>query len=255
MLDFIDENLENVLGHGLDEERRATVTDLGQAPTWFVEEARRLKKGILRTAFLWHYVETSQRKHLSSFEERVLLAGADVAQWSHGRILVPAFSIRELVVRDVPLILAPLGPRPDESWLRFRPDRSRWNSGVFITGAPAVVRPDLRYDCTIPDEVFSYYLTEAEDLEPAGDITLATRRWLAACCARAAENRGALASTSDPKQMVAAAFPGIERASDDTMLAIEGLLAEQRLLGPTEREVPGFRGPDEWFQGRAPRAG
>jgi hypothetical protein len=47
--------------------------------------------------------------------------------------------------------------------------------------------------------------------------------------------------------LVRTVFADIGPLSVDATIALNALLLERRELGPTDIEVPGFRGPDEWY--------
>jgi len=248
--DTIDEEIRRAVGHGLDEARRYFLTDLNEAPTWFVEEARSIRSRLLRHIFLKHYIAASQHRYLAGFDADIIEGGQDPAQWMRGRFICPSFSIRELVIKDVPSILRPLQGVIPQNWQRLRPNWSLWEAGVFISGAPATVLTDVRYTWSPPENVFTMALSEAREFEPISDVTIATRRWLAACCASAAKTRGILGSFVDSKQFIDVVFPDLDRLSEDCSHAIDALLAERRTFGFSDGKVPGFRGPDSWFDRR-----
>lgn len=113
--------------------------------------------------------------------------------------------------------------------------------------------PEWTHDSRPPPGALVFTQRALGPREPVRDVVVATRRWLAACCASAAMKRGMSRYPETAGEFLALAFPDLSDISDDAVLSVNALMAEERLLGHTEHEVPGFRGPDEWYRGAAPR--
>jgi hypothetical protein len=149
-------------------------------------------------------------------------------------------------VDDIIVMIRADGSQP---WHQLRPDRKLWDAGELLTGAPAILRPELDYRF-VPGPHVRDLLLDNVQLDPISNIDIATRRWIAANLARIAKNR-TIEEFGSPRDFLAACFPDLEAVSDDALAAARGLLHEFAVFsdGATDvASVPGFRGPDDWYQ-------
>ncbi len=241
-------DIEQLLGHNIDPGGSGSIRDLYDIPSTLLEDARKLDSLTLNYRLLRHYTPEKLWPWLPAFIDDVVDGGVDLPSWMRGGILYPLFSLEALVTMDVEEILSVLDPTPDEVWLQFAPDRDAWRIGETVTGAPAVARPELRYDSETSEHVRRVLLNGLESLLPVDDIEVATRRWIASQIAARAAKFGGVERFEDSGSLFETAFPTIENPSLDAHIATRGLLREVRELGQSEVDVPGFRGPSDWYR-------
>jgi hypothetical protein len=223
-----------------------SIKDLNAFPLELAEAARQLSP-MLRYHFMNHYVSADNSQFVLSFIEDVIEHGEDIPSWRRGRILVPAFSRHVLVQLSAEQIVAPLVSMPDFKWHQLKPLHESWEVGEFLTGAPAVLRPDLNYKY-LPQNNVQDLLIKDTELIPVTDVRVATRRWVASNIAGVARN-GNLLRIEEPAALVRACFPTAGQISADALISARGLIRELVSLPESHNEVPGFRGPDSWYKG------
>jgi hypothetical protein len=243
--------IEMLLGRRLEPDLAESIKALNDIPGKYLEEARLLSP-MLRYIFLQYYIDPSLYRKLPQFIEEVMEKGVEQQSEANGRILVPAFSVKELIIRDVTSIIAPLQPEVTEAWQRLIPDRTLWDAYEFITGAPAVLRLHLEPGWAAPEHVMDVLLDDSVKIEAVGDIFIATRRWIGANVAGAAKRRQLLGVLWEPHILINQMYPEAHQLSKDAEIAIAAMLSEIRYLESNELEIPGFRGPDEWYVGNIP---
>lgn len=90
-------------------------------------------------------------------------------------------------------------------------------------------------------------LSVEDNLEQVDNVEVAVRRWIASRIAWQIAQQGialpADAAVSDVMTALSVNIP----PSADAEIATRGLLREEREFGPSTEDVPGFRGPDEWY--------
>lgn len=241
------EGIERVLGHKIDPARKATIQDLYDIPPDLVADAKQLRSLTDGYRFLQYYTSSRLWQWLPEFMEDVLERGVKVKTWKRGGILFPLFAVKTLVTLNVEEILLPLAPRPDESWLQIAPNRRAWEIGEAATGAPALERPQLRYDSETSDRVRRVMLNGLEDLLDVADVLVATRRWIASRIAYHALKSGGIERFTESAALLDTEFP-IQIKSNDACIATCGALREVWTMGSSDMDVPGFRGPSDWYR-------
>jgi hypothetical protein len=144
-------------------------------------------------------------------------------------------------------ILEPLSPMQNEAWYQLRPNRRLWEAREYLTGAPAVLRSELNYRFIPPPNVCDLLL-QGSNIDRIDNFYIATRRWVAANIARVAKNRN-ISDIINPADFISRCFPDLDGISKDGLLAAQGLIHELATLPDDGRDVPGFRGPDDWYAG------
>jgi hypothetical protein len=241
-------DVERTLGHRVEPARRGTIRDLYDVPPDLLADARRLRSLTLSHQLLRYHTASTLWRWLPEFIDDVVERGVEPQEWRRGGILFPLFRVKTLVTLGVGQVLSVLEPRDDEAWLQVAPERDQWEIREAVTGAPAVHRPLLRYDWDPPEHVRRVTMNGLERLLAVDDVVVATRRWMASRIAREASDAGGIERFADPGALFAAAFPGVPDVSDDAVIAARGALREAGALGPSDAEVPGFRGPADWYR-------
>jgi len=245
MDNILFERMSEVLGWRPEANDEASVTDLNAFPATLIEAARQLDP-VLAQGFVRYFASTDNLEFIPGFIEDVVEHGEEVSGWRRGRILVPGFLPRSLVQLEVEKIIAPLVPAAGETWYHLRPRRDYWDAGEFLNGAPAVIRPNLNYRY-FPSENVRDLLMPGTELNRDVDLKIATRRWTASTLARAAMSRNLL-SIREAIKLLRACFPDANQLSTNGLVAARGLIQELSCLPENNAEVPGFRGPDDWYQ-------
>jgi hypothetical protein len=231
--------LEASLGRALPEADRGSVPDLNDMPEQVVAEAKKLASRSLVRELLEYYSGLKNRPYLPAFIDDVIDRVTPVRLWRRGDVLVPAPSLADQLCLHRDTLLAPIG---GYDGVRIVPDLGRWRAGDSSVGAPAKCRPDANYRSGTP--MGSINLVNPE-LEPATSVEITVRRWIASRIARC--------STSGERTTIEGLLahiqplPALEQWSQDARIAVAALMREFRVLPSSEQEVPGFRGPDNWY--------
>lgn len=242
------EDIEQILGHEIDPASDGTIRDLYDVPANLIAEARMLHSLMLSVRLLRHYTVANVWPWLTAFVDDVVDRGVELSGWLRGGILFPLFALETLVTLDVDKILSVLQPAKDEAWLQVVPNWDEWTIGETVAGAPAVTRPELRYDWQPSDHVRRVLPNGLENVRKVEDIAVATRRWIASQIAGRAARFGGVERFADANSLFETMFPTVECLSEDALIATRGVLRESRALGPRETDIPGFRGPAEWYR-------
>jgi len=237
--------IEKLLGWKPPARDEGTVANLNELPASVISQAKRLP-ALLRDPFISFYVNERDRRFVREFIDNVIVDGEDPRTWRRGRILVPDFSPRALMQNGVGDIIAALRSDDDRPWHRIRPDRRLWDAREYVTGAPAVVRPELDYHF-VPGSQLRDLLPGGFEVDAVDDVGIATRRWIAANIARVAKSLNIHQFTT-PEALISGCYPDLQSISNDALVAARGLLHEFAVLPNDEENVPGFRGPDDWYQ-------
>ncbi len=246
-MDFSDADAA-ALGQLLAQDREGSIHDLNDLPPEVLAALRALgDRTILRYKLMRFLTVDSLRGELQNFCEDVACRGEDPRVWRRGGILYPHIPLDRLVTSSVPEILSVLAPREDERWLQIAPTRDMWEIGEDASGAPALERPELRYDSATPDRAIRVLLNGLEDLREVDDIEVATRRWMGSRIAWHASKAALLADFDDGAALVRALLPAGEDPSDDAAIAAGGVIREMRTASPGAGFLPGFSGPVAWF--------
>ena len=242
--------IERTLGHEIGPEAKGAIHDLYEIPPSLLRDAEQLCAGSRIHCFrlLRYCTSNSLWRWLPEFIDEVIERGIEPQSWRRGGILFPLLSTEDLIKLAVTEILSVLEPEKDEAWLQIMPDREAWQIGETVVGAPAVERSWLRYDWEPSERVRRVMLNGLENITEVDDIVVATRRWIASRLAGSALKFGGIERFTDPAALFEQLFLTRQHPSEDALFAARGVLEESRLLGRTKTEVPGFRGPPEWYR-------
>jgi len=241
----LEEAIARKLGRPLDPSQRGAIRHLNDVPEALIEDARRLAHPMLAQVLLAYYTSPACNEFLKLYVHDVVFHGTPPRTWMRGRVLFPSLSIEEQLRREAPQLLAPLGGVFE---VRVVPRLSSWKGGGTWEGAPAVVQPDSDYLTPTPEGTLS--LGPSTRTEPVRDPVVAMRRWHASRLAFLAGISGALVRARALEDLSLPSLP-VSQWTIDARVAGAALLREQRELGPTSDQVPGFRGPDSWFDSSA----
>lgn len=242
-------DIEAIIGRSLDEHERGTIVDLNRVPAALIGELQRLPR-IMQHRLLGFYLDPASRVHVGGFLEEVVDGGAEVSQWRRGRVLAPSFTVNELMTTSSARLIERLGAVATDDVVRIVPSQKHRDSYGVIAGAPAILRPDLDYKYAPAGHLIDMGLECVNDLEPAGDVVIAFRRWIAS---RFVAKFGALLDAEpavSPSQMLAQLFPGIS-VTPDARGAVSAVFAELGCSRSAGDRIPGFCGPDRWFEDAA----
>src|SRR5205809_4921093 len=117
------------------------------------------------------------RAYLQEFLAEVVDAGADVTTFGRGRVLVPGMSFDDVMRSSVADVLDLLGAPGDRGWFILWAERPEELRDMHF-GGPAVVRREVSYLWTPPENVTGFLLTKVS-LRPVARIDVAVRRWMA----------------------------------------------------------------------------
>ncbi len=243
----------------LDPTRRRTIRDVRDIPPDILVQARQLNDPEAAEELLLYYTHASAALKMAQFVLRAFVHGEDPeallgAGWSAPctGLVVPDWSLDEKMTRPCAELLAPFGGVVPQR--RYRASRQSWDLGLSdFSGLPALQRDDLVFRWA--DGVYElshpharvYTPIEPERLEPIGDVDVAVRRWIAAGLARRLLEVGWMAGGTCDKMLADSGFSP-QACSADATIAARALFRELTELPLDEICVPGFLGPDDWYE-------
>jgi hypothetical protein len=245
MQEHIRAQIESAIGRPLSPDEQASVSNLNEVPAAVIDAATRLQP-IARQVYLRYVTVDDLHRYLPVFETDVVENKVPAEAWCKGGMILPDFTIADLLGLSVADLLAPLERRPDEPWLRLPADRLSFDSHDPYCGAPGLQRPTMDYAWQEPPHVYRVILSTTVP-EPVDDIVVATRRWVASRAAAAARAFD-VDESEEVERLAAAIAPSLRSLSDDVRIALRALILERR-AGLADG-VPGFLGPDAWYRGK-----
>jgi hypothetical protein len=212
-----------------------TIDHLNDMPAELVEGARKLGGAAART-FLMAHTTPDCWPLLDLFVEDVVVGGQSAGTWLLGQVVVPDFSLADLLTVYPAELWVPVGGPPTR---RIVPDPDEWRDNVAWVGAPARVLPDADYRFDSPP-----HSTALGNVATEGgvDPSAALCRWIAARLAQVVRDERALDSIGETP-----ALPPVAEWSECAHRAARALRREYREAGPPADSIPGMRGPDDWY--------
>jgi hypothetical protein len=235
---------------------QGSISTLNDLPTWMVDEVRAIARESLVGAvrYLRFYVAMHHSSSAEDFVEDVLLKGQDAATWKIRDCVCFPVERRCATALEVHYLEA-LDRVEGERWFRITPRPGDHHSAPS-RGAVGVLKRDVRYWHTTPDEIGDYPVNP-EDIEPVEAVHLESniRRWIAhrmAWWARDYLEQHPLGLTGGE---ILGAVPEVDlsRVTADARIAAEALAREAAVYADPA-EFPrraGFLGPDDWYQAPA----
>jgi len=216
------------------------IANLNHAPAWLLEEARALTDQGAMQSLLMTHTSPECWDYLVPFIEDVVSGHQAAESWMVGQVVVPDFSLRDQLTLTRSALLAPIGGAFTH---RIIPTLDDWRSNASWVGSPALVLPDADYRFRVPAQAIGMGNAATED---ASDETVVVRRWIAVRLAQAVK-RGRPARSLEQLVATLADVPAIGEWSEDATHAASGLVREYVELGESSHEIPGMRGPDDWY--------
>jgi len=242
---------ERMLGYELSPDLAWSVPTLNDLTDSLLAEVKRLiTKSLAVHEYLQYVVVWSNLHHVSDFLNEVLKGGADHRTWCVRDVFcISRFDLRTAATQSVRDLIKPLEQVAGERWWQLEPviqGNESWSESCWWSescGAPGVLVRQVPYWWSGPPSTewtSSHHPLRKIDLN---DVHI--RRWIASRLADALRGRHYEASVAS-----VCATIGVEETqlSSDMRIAIKGLLREQEAAMPSSAVVPGFRGPDDWYQ-------
>ncbi len=213
------------------------IGSLNDVPGWLLRRARSLGDAGQVRELLQQHTAPESWEYLKPFIDDVVFGGEPAPTWLRGQVVVPDWSLADLLRLDRAALLAPLGGDFRD---RVAPALDDWRGGVSWVGAPALPVPDADYRYAVPEHAIGLGRAGTERV---ADSVVAFRRWIASRLAFY------LLRTSSPAaEDRYAGLPPIDEWSRDAVLARQAWLREQRELPQSTAAVPGMRAPDHWYR-------
>lgn len=245
----IVEPIEKIIGRALRPEDEGSIHYLNRFPPNLLAEARELAahSRLLAWNFIRFYTGIEQNSEVKDFVFEVVATGRDPATWERwDRLYYPDVSFPRDIDVPVARMLVPLHDATGKRWVRLLPLRRRGDYS-FACGQPGILHRSSDAEWQPPRRGVRMSLSVEDNLEPVDNVEVAVRRWIASRIAWQIAQQGialpADATVSDVMTTLSVNIP----PSADAEIAIRGLLREEREFGPSTEDVPGFRGPDEWY--------
>jgi hypothetical protein len=218
----------------------AIIGHLNDVPEWLIRKARGLSDADAARRLLMAHTMPGCWSALPPFVDDVVVGGQPAGSWLRGQVIVPDFSLAEVVTLRYDALWAPIGGPPSR---RVVPALEDWPGAGSWVAAPARVLPeaDYRFTPSANATALGPVATEA-----VTDAAVAMGRWVAARLAlavpagRAVRSIGDLAAAPSP-------LPVLAHWTRSARRAAAGLVREYRDLGPPSNSIPGLRGPDDWY--------
>lgn len=269
--------IESLLGRSFDREELLQYETLNDISPQVIEELRRLP---LPLGF--QYLRSIAFDHdapLAPFYQQVIEEFYDPYWWWISTLFQSHFQ-PDLLQNDNLEQLSTYRSLHDNDWY-FRPlGILDWRIAQHSRGAPAIVNFSDRtrgYQWESPAHIVGYCVTPPLGSHSAtrysGDVRVLWRRWLASIIARKAADYGHpgpyirttgsieglypylerfLTDDRSPEQVVINLFPDVETPSDDAIYAVKGLFQEIADRSYTENRIPGYVGPDRYYDPDTP---
>lgn len=246
-----EDKIEMILGRKLRPEDEGSVPFLNLFPAHLLADARKIfketKSVLLTSHFIDFYTGGGHLNEVKSFIEDVIVGDQEPGAWQRfDRLYFSSVAFPDVLSSTVSEILAPLRDAPGEHWVRQTPRHSHW-SWSSSCGQPCVLHRSSDVEWKPPQSVFHLLIHSHSGLEQVNDVAAAVRRWMASRVAWQLAQRGITLPADAALSDVMAALSVNIPTSADAEIAIRGLLREEREFGPSTEDVPGFRGPDEWY--------
>jgi hypothetical protein len=233
--------LERKLGRQLLPEHLGSISHLNDVPAELITETKGLNDRVLAETLIAFYATPDDGRYIGRYVQDVVFGDTPPQLWRRGRVLVADFSLDEQLCLEPSALLAPIG---GDFEVRIVPRYEDWVAGVSWVGAPACPQPDADYRSPLPSRTVGI---ANPTVEPVSDKAVAIRRWIASRLAAVLNRAGELDAINEPSQITAKLSP-YDQWSNDARIAANALIRERRELKREEREIPGFRGPDAWYQ-------
>ncbi|MBG0562872.1 hypothetical protein [Actinoplanes aureus] len=203
------------------------VEDLNRMAPELIDEMRTMQPA-QRQMFFWRVVSPENRAYATKFISDVVDGGVPAEDWARGCVVVPELPVRELLGLSAEQILEPLSVTGDAVRARVAFAGSAQAPSPY-GGAPAAEFAEADYRWSPPRRGAIKIATGAVELLPITRPDVAVRRWVT--------YRFAVAFAGEPQP---------EGLSSDGRKVLSALAREAEEFGG--EGVPGFRGPDEWFE-------
>lgn len=220
----------------------ACVSNLNVIPERIQQVLARIDDTYGKILFLEYCTTSENHKYLRQFVHLILLEGKDPACWKIGRSLKPDTSLENQLTKSLFEIF---GELETKICLIEEPQKKMWNE-VGETGCFVIKQEDARYTWESVNGFMTYSLDIPVREIRKEEIPTYHRRWIANRIARCLKVDGLLDSFSDIS--VLDRYTSRDKLTADAIKAFEGLLKEQKEFGWKEDEVPGYVGPDEFYE-------
>jgi hypothetical protein len=219
-----------------------SVENLNKMPDRFIKDASQLDPEDAEVFF--RYIVTPENKRfLASYVEAVVFKGEPTEKYGLKKYFVPDASLNhQLTLNREQMLHFSKGKFNMIQVINY----NSWKNAANSMGIPMVPTFGANYLTPTPKGAYSIGETNHTILGTPQSIDIAYRRWIAQ---RAAMPLFRKVNTELSECIgVLNKYAPQETWTQDAVIAIRALLRERQELGQREGEIPGFIGPDEWYE-------
>jgi hypothetical protein len=222
---------------------RGSIEDLNFFPIELIKKLRNLDHQGKILSVLRFYCSQDNWEYLNHFIHAVIRNNEDVLHWQKGRLLVPDYSLKDQLTKPFSEIYyASYG----KTLLIKKPDFNSWQAASHCLGAFVIREVNSNYKTQIPQGFIPYGLSEDTCKVSLESRLVWFRRCIATRIAGYLLSINQLGTFSDKN--ILHDIASIDEWTIDAVMAFEGLLREQRELGWNDGEIPGYIGPDSFYE-------
>lgn len=227
-----------------EEINKKLISNLNKMPLELIENARKTGSELEALSYLSLLVTPGNHKYLRSFVRRVVMNREEAGTWNKGRALVAYSSLLDQLTKEKEEIF---GYNTTDFKFIIQPNFEAWSRGSDFGGMFVFCEPEADYRSPTPPGYGIISLKEADLVKvEQKQVTIQFRRWLASRMAAYLNHKNQLETfdITEPLEELA----NRNQWTHDAVQAFEGLLKEKGTYRWKEKNIPGFCGPDSFFE-------
>jgi hypothetical protein len=243
-MDFHKDIIETKLNIRISDLVKHKVDNLNELENVHIERARSLGEEQDAAYYLNLLITDDNSRHLRGFVRDVIMNGKDHRSWRKRNVLLLlSCSLRDVLTTTRKTLFN----RSDDEFTQvISPDLNAWNQHSDTSGTFAFHIPDANYKTVAPK---GYILRSPDgvqlvDISP-DQATIRFRRWIASRIAAYLKFHNQL--NASPDLAVLDQVTPRENWTEDAHRALNGLLQELEKNSWDGESVPGFSGPDDFY--------
>ena len=232
--------IELVLGYPVPKDKQGTISDLRHIGPIILEELKKVG-AVFNRELLLFYTTPDNWQYINTFLANVVYENRIPNEWSNFSYIVPDVSLKDQLTKEIHEIL--YFTKGKFSHL-IKSNYNLWKSNILKSGSPAIFIENGYYKTDIPKNFQSFSKFEVLKIEKEDSSHILFRRWIASRIAKCMDEK--LFVFNDIEEFNY--FSPIEKWTDDAKFAFYGLLRERNEMGWKDDEIPGYVGPDDFYE-------
>lgn len=231
-------------GYTFPEEDKHSIDDLNEIPEKFISWLKEIDHPVLPIFVLQFLTTLDNHDHIRHFIQCVITGDEDVKSWGRGRTWLPDFGLVDALTKRI----NELFPIDTEITHFVDPNPQSWEQASCVSGCPAIRWEDATYKTPHIRGMHNYLSVK---IRPKSEFNqqVIHARWIAQYIARCLDfqSENVMLSELDLKAETAK-FASSDDWIPEVYLALQGLSKEIEAGLIEADKVPGFAGPDEFYQ-------